>query len=358
MNQIVSDFLTRLDQTGIGFVEQIYRAMATELGSIFRLILLLYVVWWGYDILRGRSSAMPLELAERLGRVVFVYAVATRWDVFATLIFEVVTKTPENLGNLIVDTIRGSGSAGTEAGRSAVLNAFNTLYDAGVRLVGTVYTGTFYDIFGALLAAIILVAAMLFLGLALGILVAAKLLTYITLALAPIFIILAVFGITFRFTQGYVNLLVSLMISVILLYAFVGFYIEIVNVVIGFTGSAGTGVAQKIGQVVPFIFVCICGFYVVLQIPSIAFAIAGAAADATQGGRAALFRSARLSRATTSGAVVHASAGARRGLSASRWAANRLSAPAAALPGPSALPRAGAADAMRRTLAENAQIRT
>jgi type IV secretion system protein VirB6 len=351
MNTIISDFLTRLDQTGQTFIQNIYEALAQELGQVFRAILMLYVVWWGYEILRGRSTALPLEMAERLARVVFIYAVATQWSVFSQLIGQAATQLPENLGNLVVRTVGGSSGSG---GRSAVLNAFNALYDAGVRLVGSVYTGTFYDIFGALLAAIILVAVMLFLGLALGILVASKLLLFITLALAPLFIILAVFGVTFRFTLGYLNLVLSLMISVVLLYAFMGFYIEIVNVVIGFTGSPESGIAQKIAQVIPFIFVCICGFYVVYQIPSMAFAITGAAADPQATTRASLWQSRRLLGLGRRGAVTSGRVVGRGGMAAGRFVANRI---VSSQTNPSPASTA-AADAMRRALARNGSIVT
>lgn len=350
MNTIISDFLTRLDQTGQTFIQNIYQALAQELGAILRALLMLYVVWWGYEILRGRATALPLEMAERLARVFFIYAVATQWSVFSALIGESATRLPENLGNLIVRTVGGSAGSG---GRSAVLNAFNALYDAGVRLVGSVYTGTFYDIFGALLAAIILVAVMLFLGLALGILVASKLLLFITLALAPLFIILALFGVTFRFTLGYLNLVLSLMISVVLLYAFMGFYIEIVNVVIGFTGSPQSGIAQKIAQVIPFIFVCICGFYVVYQIPSMAFAITGAAADPQAAARASLWQSRRLIGMGRRGATTTGRMGGRGLLSAGRWVQTRFAAPTTPADGPQ---NAAAADAMRRALARNGSI--
>jgi type IV secretion system protein VirB6 len=353
MNTIISDFLTRLDQTGQTFIQNIYEALAQELGQVFRAILMLYVVWWGYEILRGRSTALPLEMAERLARVVFVYAVATQWSVFSQLIGQAATQLPENLGNLIVRTVGGaSGSGSGSSGRSAVLNAFNTLYDAGVRLVGSVYTGTFYDIFGALLAAIILVAVMLFLGLALGILVASKLLLFITLALAPLFIILAVFGVTFRFTLGYLNLVLSLMISVVLLYAFMGFYIEIVNVVIGFTGSPQSGIAQKIAQVIPFIFVCICGFYVVYQIPSMAFAITGAAADPQATTRASLWQSRRLMGIGRRASMTGGRLAGRGAIGAGRYVANRFVASSSNPPPASS----AAADAMRRALARNGRM--
>jgi type IV secretion system protein VirB6 len=350
MNTIISDFLTRLDQTGQSFVQNIYQALAGELGGLFRVLLIFYVVWWGYEILRGRASALPLEMAERLARVFFVYAVATQWDVFSVLIATVATQVPENIGNLIVQTIGGGGGGGAGAGRSAVLNAFNALYDAGVRLVGSVYTGTFYDIFGALLASIILIAAMLFLGLALGILVASKLLLFIALALAPLFIILAIFGVTFRFTQGYLNLVLSLMVSVVLLYAFMGFYIEIVNTVIGFTGSPQTGIAQKIAQVIPFIFVCICGFYVVYQIPSIAFAITGAATDATRPGRAAIGQSRLIGTGTGRLAGRAGLAIGRGGWAAGRWTQARLANRNAA--------NDAAAASLRQGLIRNGALRT
>ena len=112
----------------------------------------------------------------------------------------------------------------------------------------------------------------------------------ITLSLAPLFIILALFRYTFAFTDGYLRLLANLMTSMVLLYAFIGFYIQLLDLAIQYSGigSQAATAGDKIERVVPFIFACLVGFYVCMQIPSMASAIAGGIIDLTGAGQGSM----------------------------------------------------------------------
>ena len=205
------------------------------------------------------------------------------------MIYKAATTLPDSVANAIFKAVTTNSNVAADA-KSALTTAYDSVYDAGIKLYGSVYTNTYFDFAGALLGLVILVITMLFLALSIGIVLATKLMLLITLSLAPLFIILALFRYTFAFTDGYLRLLANLMTSMVLLYAFIGFYIQLLDLAIQYSGigSQAATAGDKIERVVPFIFACLVGFYVCMQIPSMASAIAGGIIDSTGAGRASV----------------------------------------------------------------------
>ena len=288
-SQVISGFMQTIDNAGTQFIENVYGALARDVEPLFRVMLVFYVIVWGYQIIFGRASISPLQAAERVGRAFFIYTVATQWDIFSTLIYKAATTLPNSVANAIFKAVTTNSNVAADA-KSALTTAYNSVYDAGVKLYGSVYTNTYFDFAGALLGLVILVITMLFLALSIGIVLATKLMLLITLSLAPLFIILALFRYTFAFTDGYLRLLANLMTSMVLLYAFIGFYIQLLDLAIQYSGigSQAATAGDKIERVVPFIFACLVGFYVCMQIPSMASAIAGGIINSTGAGQGSM----------------------------------------------------------------------
>jgi type IV secretion system protein VirB6 len=294
-----------IDSAILTMVQSAYGALAGNVKTIFRTMLLFYVVWWGYLVLMGKTTVMPLEIAERIAKVIFIYAIATEWSYFSVLVYNVVMQTPDAIGTAIMS------ASGSSPGTSGIVTALNKVYDQGVQLVGRVYVGSYFDILGAILAGIILLGMLGFIGAVMGILIACKLLMAGVLCLAPIFIILAMFGYTFRFLDGYIRALANLMVSMILVYAFLGVYAGLLDKAIAGIGT-GTDLVAKIGIIAPFLFVCVCGLLVVYQIPSIAAAITGGASDIVRTGLSAMSMSGRAGGLAAAGAAGLAGAGLQR----------------------------------------------
>lgn len=267
---IITSFLTTIDTASLATVQSAYGTLASNISSTFRLMLTLYVVWWGYQILLGKTTAMPLEIAWRIGKIAFIYMLATQWATFSTLVYDVVMQTPDSVGSAIMS------ASGSSPGENAIATSLNKVYDAGAQLVGRVYVGSYFDLFGAILAGLVLIGMIAFLGACVAILIATKLMLTGLLALAPIFVILALYGYTFRFTDGYLRALAGLMVSMILVYAFLGVYAGLLDKSIAAIGD-GTDSVAKFTIILPYLLVCICGFLVIYQIPPLAMTIAGGA---------------------------------------------------------------------------------
>ena len=81
-SQVISGFMQTIDNAGTQFIENVYGALARDVEPLFRVMLIFYVVVWGYQVVFGRASISPLQAAERVGRAFFIYTVATQWEFF------------------------------------------------------------------------------------------------------------------------------------------------------------------------------------------------------------------------------------------------------------------------------------
>ncbi|MCM5689750.1 type IV secretion system protein [Sinorhizobium meliloti] len=237
-------------------------------------MLTLYLIWWGYMILAGRDGFSVPEAAWRLGRAFGIYYMATNWGAFSATLYQLVQSVPNLISDTIIESIAGSGGAldGGTGDMTGVVKILDAVFETAGKIYEQVATGTF-EYVGALIGAIVFVVAMIFIAVAAAAILAAKLMLFITLALAPVFIILALYRWTFRFTDGWLLLMVNLMVTQTLMMAFLAFLYQLIELAINTANNTAT--ESKLSYVAPFVIVCLLGIVVFRFIPSFAASIVG-----------------------------------------------------------------------------------
>jgi type IV secretion system protein VirB6 len=140
-----------------------------------------------------------------------------------------------------------------------------------------------FDFLGAILSAIVLMAAIIFSAIAIAAIIAAKIMLFITLALAPIWIVLWLYRWSSRISEGFISLTTYLIIQQILIYGFLGFYFSLVNLALNTALSGGASADSKMSMVLPLVLVTIIGIYIFTQLPAItAILNGGGYIDATK----------------------------------------------------------------------------
>lgn len=271
---IISDIFEKLDNIGETFISNAYEGLALQVTVLFGSMLTLYVIWWGYMILAGRDGFSVPEAAWRLGRAFFIYYMATNWDAFSTTLYQLVQAVPNLISDTIIESIAGSGGildGGTDD-TTGVVKILDAVFETAGKVYEQVATGTF-EYVGALIGAVVFVVAMIFIAVAAAAILAAKLMLFITLALAPVFIILALYRWTFRFTDGWLLLMVNLMVTQTLMMSFLAFLYQLIELAINTANNTAT--ESKLSYVAPFVIVCLLGIVVFRFIPSFAAAIVG-----------------------------------------------------------------------------------
>jgi type IV secretion system protein VirB6 len=269
---VISDMLKTVDQTSEAFIETAYGGLGLQVEFLFRSMLILYVVWWGYMILAGRANGSPIEIAFKLMRAFFIYFMATNWDAFAATLFVLAQKVPEIISDTIIKAV--AGSAGLESGSddvSGVVRILDAVFEAALKIWEQVTSDTLGYITGAFVGTVVFVFAMFFIGFAVAAILAAKLMLAITLALAPVFIILALYQYTTRYTDGFLTLVAQLVVGQIMIYSFLGLYYKMIAMAI--SATEGQAIESKLAYVAPFVLVCLIGSYVLSQIQVLAATI-------------------------------------------------------------------------------------
>jgi type IV secretion system protein VirB6 len=69
-------------------------------------MLTLYVIFWGVGIWQGTASGGPADHAFRLFRAFVIYALATRWSDFQTIVYNALNAGPSAIGNSLLILLR------------------------------------------------------------------------------------------------------------------------------------------------------------------------------------------------------------------------------------------------------------
>lgn len=282
MNGLITSILNGIDNMGNQFVQTVYMSLGGAMGGVFTGMFTIYIVWWGYQIVAGKDPITPFAAAFRLGRVAIIYLFVTQWATFSKTIYVLIQSVPDEVGKVVVGTVaRASGNQLSD--QSAIPGYLDNLYSAAQDVASQVYTGSFYDLFGAILAMAVLIFTIVFAGVCAAAIIAAKIMLLIAVALAPIWIIMWLFKWSSRIAEGFISLVTYMIIQQILLYGFLGFYMSLLNLAISTATSTGEEADGKLSMVLPLLLVEVIGLYILGQIPNIASMLNGGGYSSSAG---------------------------------------------------------------------------
>jgi type IV secretion system protein VirB6 len=112
-------------------------------------------------------------------------------------------------------------------------------------------------------------------GFAIFLIVLSKMFMWLLLALAPLFIILLLFGVTTRFFSGWLSALVQYFLVQVLVYAFLAFYVSLIQQTIDTLNSVANSKSATWATIGPVVLFAIIGILLLSQINNMAAAIAG-----------------------------------------------------------------------------------
>ena len=191
---VFDSFLREFEQPITTFVSTSVSNLASYIDGPLRTAVTLYVILYGFAVMRGAISEPIMEFAWRAMRIVVVVLLATNSSAFqhyvTGLFFDFL---PKEIGNALA----GSG-LNTNSGAP-----FDQLLSKGIDVANKIYEQAgLTNIAPALIAAILLVFVAVGSFLQFAILLYAKVGLGVVIALGPIFIALALFEATRPFTEA------------------------------------------------------------------------------------------------------------------------------------------------------------
>jgi type IV secretion system protein VirB6 len=273
MDNFLGDLIERIDASGQNFSQRAFEVLSREIEPLARILVALLVVFYGAQLITGTARIGVADMTGRVVRTFVILILIGSWPNFAELFYNWLTTVPEAAGRAIL--------AASATGVNEPTDGLSQIWEtANVASATFSEQAGYLSVLPALIGIVIMIFAGFFVAIALGILVLAKVVLWVLLGTAPIFIACAFFNPTRNYAIGWVNQA--------LLYALIPLF---VYVIAAFLIAAMAPELTKINQIsgdreltlsdfAAFIMLCIAGSFVLIQIQSLAQGIVGAFATA------------------------------------------------------------------------------
>ncbi len=299
---VFDSFLHQFEQPITTFVSTSVSNLASWVDGPLRVAVMLYVILYGFAVMRGAISEPIMEFAWRAMRIVVVVLLATNSATFqqyvSGLFFD---SLPKEIGNALA----GSG-LNTNSGVP-----FDQLLSKGIDVANKIYDQAgLTNIAPALIAAILLVFVACGAFLQFAILLYAKIGLGVVIALGPVFIALALFEATRPFAEAWLRQVANFVILLVLVVALVGLMLTTISGFVDKYGANATSTGEMLVAAVAISAVLGLAGYIALQLPTLAGGLAGGGASLA-------------SRLVTSTLMSNAAAAAGGAYAGARWSAGR-----------------------------------
>jgi type IV secretion system protein VirB6 len=232
--------------------------------------LTLYIVLYGYLVLRGSVQEPIIEFAFRAIKLAIIVTLVRNASDYQTYVT-----------NIFFETLPHEISQALNSGTVPSASTFDSLLDKAQKCAREIWSRASWpvDIVTGLGGMLVIGAS--FLVAAIGYIVSlyARLALAIILAIGPIFIALAMFQTTRRFTEAWIGQLVNFVILQVLVVAIGSLLITSIDT----TFTAIAVYSDVLMRPVALCSICIAALYVFYQLPGIASALAAGGASLTYG---------------------------------------------------------------------------
>lgn len=298
-----ASLLANIDSMGKDFTGAVYKVFAAYLTPAMAGLLVLYLIFWGFRFWQGRGDTNLITMVFKLLRIAIIFAVATQWGPFQLAVTNAIGVAPYFISKTILAKIVNPRS-GKAMDLKAPANDLAYIYkaalaaslkieiladDNAVPTLAAPADGTqtapaqpkkkqpilkdsndptSVVLSSSFQAALVWIAAALFVGFAAALFLFAKISLWILLGLAPFFIILLMFPVSSRFFSGWLCGIIQIILIPVFLYGILSFYIfATLDLTMRLATAANDQQAVlTMKEVGPFVLFCFTGLFMLMQI--------------------------------------------------------------------------------------------
>lgn len=272
MQDFLGDLLDRIENSGASFSEQAYTIVGDEIAPLLRLMLVVYVGWYGLQLVMGTTRIGVGEIVLRIIRMVMILLLVTSWGNFNNFVYLWINDTPEDVGRAIL-AASGTGITEPTNGMSMIWQTANQAASAFAEQSG------YFSILPSMIGVLIMIGAGVFIAVALAILILAKVMLWVLIGTAPIFIACMLFDRSRGYGVGWFNQVLTYALIPLFIYVIAAFLIAAMNPELSKIDAASGARTLTLGDIAGFLLLCIAGGFVMLYIQSIGQGIAGGIAS-------------------------------------------------------------------------------
>jgi len=268
MHDFLSDLLDRIDQSGENFSEQAYNIIGSEIMPLLKLMLVVYVAYYGLQIIMGTSRISVAEIVSRVFRMVFILILISNWSYFNDLFYEWLNNTPEDIGRAILSAT-GTGITEPTNGLSMIWKTANEAASAFAEQSG------YFSVLPSMIGILIMACVAIFIAVALAILVLAKVMLWVLIGTAPIFIACMLFEPSRNIGQAWFQQVLLYALIPLFVFVVAAFLIAAMDPELTKVSAAASARQLTLSDISAFLLLCFAGAFVLLNIQVLSQGIAG-----------------------------------------------------------------------------------
>ncbi|RVG06648.1 type IV secretion system protein [Sinorhizobium meliloti] len=271
MHDFLGDLLDRIEQTGADFSEQAYGIVGDEIVPLLTIMFIAYVGYYGLQLFMGTARISVSEIIGRVARMLIILALVREWDYFNTLFYSWLNNTPEDVGRAIL-TATGTGITEPTNGLSMIWKTANEAASAFAEQSG------YFAVLPSMIGFLIMLAVAVFISVALAILLLAKVMMWVLIGTAPIFIGCMLFEQTRGMGVAWFQQVLMYALIPLFVYVVAAFLIATMDPELTKVTSAANQRQLDLSDISAFLLLCAAGAFVLFNIQVLAQGITGGVA--------------------------------------------------------------------------------
>ena len=263
--------LEALEDTGRNFSQRAYEVVGDEIMPLLTIMLIAYVAYYGLQLVMGTARVSVGEIVGRVVRMMLIVAFIDQWGNFQLFFYDWLNNTPEDVGRALL-TASSTGITEPTDGLSMIWQTANEAAAAFAEQSG------YFAILPGLVGFLIMLAVGLFIAVALAILVLAKVMMWVLLGTAPIFIACLLFDSTRQYGMAWFQQVLTYAIIPLFVYVVAAFLITTMDAELQKVAAAASANEIQLDDISAFVLICAAGAFVLFNIQTLAQGITGGVA--------------------------------------------------------------------------------
>lgn len=271
MQDFLGELLDRIEGTGANFSERAYGIVGGEIVPLLNVMFLAYVGYYGLQLFMGTARISVSEVIGRVVRMLLILTLVSNWSHFNTLFYSWLNNTPEDVGRAIL-TATGTGITEPTNGLSMIWKTANEAASAFAEQSG------YFSVLPSMVGFLIMLCVAVFIAVALAILLLAKVMMWVLIGTAPIFIACMLFEQTRNLGVAWFQQVLLYALIPLFVYVVAAFLIAAMDPELTKVSNAAGQRRLQLSDISAFLLLCCAGAFVLINIQVLAQGIVGGVA--------------------------------------------------------------------------------
>ncbi len=224
----IETLIDTVDGMILGFVQGSFGSLSDSIHILWQLMFIVFIAVYGYKVMiSGRFSAS--DMIVHCVKIIILLAVATQWDTFFVIVYNMVTDLPSDIaGQILQGATNTLGSSAQPTDQLTANSGLSDFFDRGMKVVQRILEGA-----GIMEWSVYFYAGVVFMG-TVGfaayagmLIILSKVALAILLAVGPVFILLLVFSNTRGLFEGWLRTLLNYSVIPIFVYTLLAFLLSL-----------------------------------------------------------------------------------------------------------------------------------